>query len=90
MYPIDISSPFICSALNRQFHSERQRPKGEGDFGLVEELELKGPDGQGHGKPGCHVVQSLSRVRLCDPRDRSTRGSPVLHYLPEFAQTQVY
>ena len=53
-------------------------------------MELKGPDGQGHGKAGYHVVQTLSRVRLCDPRDRSTRGFPVLHYLPEFAQTQVY
>ena len=32
------------------------------------------------------VVQSLSRVRLCDPMDRSTPGLPALHHLPEFAQ----
>ena len=36
------------------------------------------------------VVQSLSRVRLCDPMDYSTSGSSVLHYLLEFAQIHVY
>ena len=34
------------------------------------------------------VVQSLSRVQL--PTDYSTPGLPVLHYLPEFAQTHVH
>ena len=33
------------------------------------------------------VVQSLSRVRLCDPMDCSTPGFPVLHHLLELAQT---
>ena len=33
------------------------------------------------------VVQS--RPTLCDPVDYSTPGFPVLHYLPEFAQTHV-
>ena len=36
------------------------------------------------------VVQSLSRVRLCNPMDCSTPGFPVLHYLPELAQTYVH
>ena len=36
---------------------------------------------------GTVVVQSLSRVRLCDPMDRSTPGLPVLLHLLEFAQT---
>ena len=31
-------------------------------------------------------VQSLSRVRLCDPMDYSTPGFPVHHQLPELAQ----
>ena len=35
-------------------------------------------------------VQSLSRVRLCDPMDRSTPGLPVHHQLPEFTQTHVH
>ena len=35
-------------------------------------------------------VQSLSHVWLCDPMDCSTPGFPVLHYLPEFAQTSVH
>ena len=33
------------------------------------------------------VVQSLSRVWLCDPMDCSTPGFPVLHHLLELAQT---
>ena len=33
------------------------------------------------------VFQSLSCVRLCNPMDCSMPGFPVLHYLPEFAQT---
>ena len=31
------------------------------------------------------VVQSFSRVWLCDPTDCSMLGFPVLHFLPEFA-----
>ena len=36
------------------------------------------------------VVQSLSHVWLCHPMDCSMPGSPVLHYLPEFAQKYIY
>ena len=36
------------------------------------------------------VVQPLSRVRLWYPMDYSTSGFPVLHYLPELAQTHVH
>ena len=35
------------------------------------------------------VVQLLSNIWLCDPMDYSTPGFPILHYLPEFAQTHV-
>ena len=35
-------------------------------------------------------VQSLSRVRLCDPMDHSTPGLPVHHQLLEFTQTHVH
>ena len=31
-------------------------------------------------------VQLLSCVQLCDPMDRSTRGFPILHQLPELSQ----
>ena len=34
--------------------------------------------------------QSLSRVRLCDPMNRSTPGLRVHHQLPEFTQTHVH
>ena len=35
-------------------------------------------------------VQSLSRVRLCDPMNCSTPGVPVHHQLLEFTQTHVH
>ena len=35
-------------------------------------------------------VQSLSRVRLCDPMNPSTPGLSVHHQHPEFTQTQVH
>ena len=37
-------------------------------------------------EPVTTVIQVLSRVWLCDPRDCSTSGFPVLHYLLESAQ----
>ena len=40
--------------------------------------------------PFSSVTHSLSRVRLCDPRDYSTPGLPVHHQLPELAQTHVH
>ena len=36
----------------------------------------------------CSVAQSCPT--LCDPTDCSTPGFPVLHFLPEFAQTHVH
>ena len=36
------------------------------------------------------VVQWLSRVQVCNPRDCSTSGFPVVHHLSEFAQTHVH
>ena len=36
------------------------------------------------------TVQSLSRVRLCNPMNRSTPGLPVHHQLPEFTQIHVH
>ena len=35
-------------------------------------------------------VQSLGRVRLCNPMSRSTPSLPVHHQLPEFTQTHVH
>ena len=39
--------------------------------------------------PHCCSVSQSCRT-LCDPMDCSTPGFPVLHYLPEFAQTYVH
>ena len=38
-----------------------------------------------------HMLFSVTKLclTLCDPMDCSTPGSPVLHYLPDFAQTHV-
>ena len=35
----------------------------------------------------CSVAKSY--LTLCDPMDCNMPGSPVLHYLPEFAQTHI-
>ena len=40
-------------------------------------------------KHGCCCSASQSCLTLCDPMDCSTPGFPVLHQLPEFAQTHV-
>ena len=37
-----------------------------------------------------YSVQSLSRVRLCNPVNHSTPGLPVHHQLPEFTQTHIH
>ena len=42
------------------------------------------------GKVRFGLVQSLSRVRLCDPMNRSTPRLPVRHQLLEFTQTHVH
>ena len=42
------------------------------------------------GSPSVSSVQSLSRVRLCDPMNCSMAGLPVHHQLPEFTQTHVH
>ena len=60
-------------------------------------LEMPGRPGLCHSPPhpsrspahsGCLVTKSCPTP--CDPRDCSTPGSPVLHHLPEFAQTHVH
>ena len=38
----------------------------------------------------CCCLVTKSCLILCDPMDCSTPGFPALHYLPEFAQTQVH
>ena len=38
----------------------------------------------------CCCSLSKSCPTLCNPRDCSTSGFPILHYLPEFAQTHVH
>ena len=38
----------------------------------------------------CYCSVTKSCLTLCNPMDCSTPGFPVLHYLPEFAQTHVH
>ena len=40
--------------------------------------------------PGCCCSVTQSCPTLCDPMDCSTPGFPVLHHLPELAQTHVH
>ena len=43
---------------------------------------------RGHLEICCSVAKPS--LALCDPTDCSTPGFPVLHHLPEFAQTPVH
>ena len=47
-----------------------------------------GPEFYPHGGHPCSVAQL--RPTLCDPMDCSTPGFPVLHHLPELAETHVH
>ena len=38
----------------------------------------------------CVIVHLLSCLTLSNPKDCSTPGYPILHYLPQFAQTNVH
>ena len=53
---------------------------------ILEENKSKGEEGV---LGSCCSVTKLCPT-FCDPMDCSTSCSPVLHYLPEFAQTHVY
>ena len=45
---------------------------------------------EANGRLSCCCSVSKSCPTVCDPMDCSTPGFPVLHYLLEFAQTQVH
>ena len=51
--------------------------------------ELGGPQSIGSQKSWTWLVRSLSHVLLFATMDCSMPGFPVLHHLPEFAQTHV-
>ena len=57
------------------------------DLGFVKSSDLKLD--HGFDLPGCCPVTKLCPT-LCDPTGCSTLGFPILHYLPEFAQTHVH
>ena len=40
--------------------------------------------------PGPRIVAAQLYLTLCDPMDGNTPGFPVLHHLPELAQTHVH
>ena len=69
----------------------------EGSTQAMAQVCTRGSQGGGGvtGLSPCQItlfgsVQSLSRVRLCDPMNHSTPGLPVHRQLPEFTQTHVH
>ena len=56
----------------------------------MKQNRTKGRNRQFYNNSSVSSVQSLSRVRLCDPMNCSTPGLPVHHQLPEFTQTHVH
>ena len=64
-------------------------PMDRGDWqATVHEIARVGHE-WGLNLPAISSVQSLSRVQLCDPMNRSMPGLPVHHHLLEFTQTHV-
>ena len=75
------------------FHATGNQKKVELDVLISDKTNLK-PKMATRDKEGYSVqfssVQSLSRVRLCHPMNRSTPGLPVHHQLPELTQTHAH
>ena len=61
------------------------------DLGLREKLSML-LKGEPKAVPSVQFssVQSLSRVRLCNPMNGSMPSLPVHHHLPEFTQTHIH
>ena len=75
------------------FHATGNQKKVELDVLISDKTNLK-PKMAIRDKEGYSVqfssVQSLSRVQLCHPMNRSTPGLPVHHQLPELTQTHAH
>ena len=78
------STPLKSSALHLSIAASTQAPGNHRSiFTVITVLPF----------PECHTCCcSVAKLcpTLCDPMDCSTPGFPVLHYLPEFAQTHVH
>ena len=61
--------------------------QGEGDG---ETWEFSEPPGVSVAKWNQFSSVAQSCLTLCDPKDCSTPGFPIHHYLPELAQTHVH
>ena len=89
-----LRSGLCCALLQTAHPSPRPVPS------LQPPVHLKVPDHpsplrRGHRPPTnllllVSSVQSLGRIRLCDPMNHSTPGLPVHHQLPESTQTHVH
>ena len=74
--------------LPGKFHGQRKL-KGSSSWGH-EELDTTEHYNSDSGNSGFCVSVAQLCPTLCDPVDCSTPGFPVLHYLPELAQTHVH
>ena len=82
----------LCS---QEEHRGRSLGEGDGEGqkgNLVEDLKLCSRRGQTPhlGTVALHCPGAKSCLTLCGPMDCRTPGFPVLHHLPEFAQTHVH
>ena len=79
-------SSVVYLSLNSSHRPSPDSPKK----GLAA-FSFRGGLGVHHG-PNCSIVavQSLSCVQLCDPKNCSKPGFPILHSLPVLAQTHVH
>ena len=89
-------SPTVMEEVGREWKINQERSEHVSEdwkeVRMEEKMSLSGIEREQKKKKkaaGFVVVQPLSHVQLCDPMDSSTPGSPVLHYLLEFAQIHV-
>ena len=80
-YRLELSSLYMQSHDPRYLSLLSPHVPGEGDFRS---------DNRCYSSLHCCCCCLVSHVRLCDPMDFSTPGFPVLHHLPELAQTHVH
>ena len=87
-------SKLVCSsALWRCqgfFHTVILVPLAQDASSRCPHSSLKKGETRKGGPLPLNSVQSLSRVQLCNPINRSTPGLPVHHHLPESTQTHVH
>ena len=78
-----------CTEKQYKVHQKRFCLLNPNLYNICKPFEMR-RGGFGLGRKDCYCSVASSYLTLCDPKDCSMPGSPVLHYLPELAQIRVH